>query len=107
LGVKPDDAPSASPAEEPDDGEVSLEDDADEALETTVDDRWRNFPEWLGVSRGLRLVHFHDVDDVNTGRVHTRDRGCPAVGGSRAWSALILPGTLLGHRLIAENRHLR
>jgi hypothetical protein len=77
MGVKPDDDPSASPAEDPDDGEVSLEDDTDEALETTVDDRWRNFLEWLGVSRGLRLVHFHDVDDVNTGWVQTRDLRLP------------------------------
>jgi hypothetical protein len=77
MGVKSDDDPSASPAEEPDDGEVSLDDDTDEALETTVDDRWRNFLEWLGVSRGLRLVHFHDVDDVNTGWVQTRDLRLP------------------------------
>ena len=66
-----------SPAEEPDDGEVSLEDDTDEALETTADDRWRSFLEWLGVSRGLRLVHFHDVDDVDTGWVQTRDLKLP------------------------------
>ncbi len=70
-----DDAPS-SPAELAD-GEVDLDDDTDEALETSVDDRWRNFFAWLGVSRGLRLVHFHDVDDDGTPWTTTKGLGLP------------------------------
>ena len=58
-------------------GEVDLDDDTDEALETSVDDRWRNFFAWLGVSRGLRLVHFHDVDDDGTGWTNTKGLGLP------------------------------
>lgn len=59
------------------DGEVDLDDDTDEALETSVDDRWRNFFAWLGVSRGLRLVHFHDVDDEGTPWTTTKGLGLP------------------------------
>ncbi|MDZ8172421.1 sacsin N-terminal ATP-binding-like domain-containing protein [Microbacterium xanthum] len=62
------------------DEEAEIEADADEALETSVEDRWRNFFEWLGVSRGLRLIHFHDVDD-DDGWVRTRDLGMP-----RGWA---------------------
>jgi len=58
-------------------GEVDLDDDTDEALETSVDDRWRNFFAWLGVSRGLRLVHFHDVDDDGTPWTTTKGLGLP------------------------------
>lgn len=57
--------------------EVDLEDDTDEALETSADDRWRNFFAWLGVSRGLRLVHFHDVDDTGTGWTSTKGLRLP------------------------------
>ena len=68
-----------SPANSADlvEGEVDLDDDTDEALETSVDDRWRNFFAWLGVSRGLRLVHFHDVDDDGTGWTNTKGLGLP------------------------------
>lgn len=74
-----------------DDGEVDLEDDTDEVLETTAADRWRNFFAWLGVSRGLRLVHFHDVDDAGTGWTSTK--GMPLPGGwafkglEKSWAA--------------------
>ncbi len=60
-----------------DEGEVDLEDDTDQALETTVDDRWRNFFAWLGVGRGLRLIHFHDVDDTGTGWTSTKGLSLP------------------------------
>ncbi|OZB89282.1 MAG: hypothetical protein B7X41_03660 [Microbacterium sp. 14-71-5] len=53
-------------------GDVDLEDDTDQVLETTADDRWHNYFAWLGVSRGLRLVHFHDVDDAGTGWTSTK-----------------------------------
>lgn len=72
-----------------DEGEVDLDDDTDEALETTVQERWRNFFAWLGVSRGLRLIHFHDVDDSGTGWTSTKNLVLPggwAFGGlDRAW----------------------
>lgn len=84
IGVNVED--DASPAVvDPDEGEVDLDDDTDEALETTVDDRWRNFFAWLGVSRGLRLVHFHDVDDTGTGWTNTKGLGLP---GGWAFSGL-------------------
>lgn len=73
-----------------DDGEVDLEDDTDEILETTAADRWRNFFAWLGVSRGLRLVHFHDVDDAGTGWTSTKGMQLPggwAFGGlDQTWA---------------------
>src|SRR5262249_21485779 len=78
IGVHVDDddiGPSA--ARETDEGEVDLEDDTDEVLETTFDDRWRNFFAWLGVSRGLRLIHFHDVDDSGTGWTSTKGLSLP------------------------------
>jgi hypothetical protein len=71
-----------------DDGEVDLEDDTDEVLETTADDRWRNFFAWLGVSRGLRLVHFHDVDDSGTGWTSTKGLTLP---GGWAFAGLAEP----------------
>lgn len=93
LGVDADEGKNATREQSPDEGEVDLEDDTDEALETTVDDRWRNFFAWLGVSRGLRLVHFYDVDDVGTG--WTRTKGLDLPGGwafrgkDDAWSEYI------------------
>lgn len=72
-----------------DDGEVDLEADTDEALETTTLDRWRNFFAWLGVSRGLRLVHFHDVNDSATW-TSTKGMGLPGGwafrGVAETWS---------------------
>lgn len=60
--------------------EGDLEDDIDEALETSAEDRWRNFFGWVGVSRALRLIHFHDVDDEN-GWIATKGLGLP-----RGWA---------------------
>lgn len=78
IGVHVDDDDMGpSTGREPDEGEVDLEDDTDEVLETTVNDRWRNFFAWLGVSRGLRLVHFHDVDDSGTGWTSTKGLSLP------------------------------
>lgn len=77
IGVHADEDDGAEHIPDADEGEVDLEDDTDEALETTVDDRWRNFFAWLGVSRGLRLVHFHDVDDSGTGWTSTKGLGLP------------------------------
>lgn len=85
MGVNVEDDASPATEVDPDEGEVDLEDDTDEALETIVDDRWRNFFAWLGVSRGLRLVHFHDVDDTGTGWTNTKGLGLP---GGWAFSGL-------------------
>ena len=79
LGVsgdtgRPNDAPS-----EADDEEVDLEDDSDQVLETTTLDRWRNFFSWLGVNSALRLVPFHDVEDVGAG--WTKTKGFAQPGG--------------------------
>jgi hypothetical protein len=90
IGVHADEESGPSATAEPDAGEVDLEDDTDEALETTVDDRWRSFFAWLGVSRGLRLVHFHDVEDSGTGWTSTKGLGLPGgwafAGLEQVWS---------------------
>lgn len=78
IGVQVEtDEAEDEPVLDPDEGEVDLEDDTDEVLETTANDRWRNFFAWLGVSRGLRLVHFQDVDDSGTGWTSTKGLGLP------------------------------
>lgn len=78
LGVHPDDGTTESDQDGQDEDEVDLEDDTDEALETSVNDRWRNFFAWLGVSRGLRLIHFYDVDDSGRGWTSTEGLKLPA-----------------------------
>ena len=80
------DEPSADP-DAPSGEDVDLEDDTDQALETSAEDRWRNFFAWLGVSRALRLIHFHDVDDEN-GWIATKGLGLP-----RGWAFQGLDGT--------------
>ena len=89
IGVHVD-RDDVGPATAADDGEVDLEDDTDEVLETTAVDRWRNFFAWLGVSRGLRLVPFHDVVDSGTGWTSTKGLGVPGgwafAGLGGAWS---------------------
>lgn len=77
LGVHTDPGSTAGEPTSEIDGEVDLDDDTDEVLETSADDRWRNFFAWLGVSRGLRLVHFNDVDDAGTGWTNTKDFSQP------------------------------
>jgi len=56
-----------------DDDEVDLDEDVDRALETTEFERWLNFLSWIGVNRSLRLVHFHDVEDRDSGWLTTKD----------------------------------
>lgn len=62
------------------DEDVDIEADTDEAMETTAEERWRNFFAWLGVSRALRLIHFNDVDD-EAGWVTTKNMELP-----RGWA---------------------
>ena len=56
-----------------DDDEVDLNEDVDRSLETDERERWINFLSWIGVNRSLRLIHFHDVEDRDTGWLTTRD----------------------------------
>lgn len=56
-----------------DDDEVDLDEDVDRDLETTESERWLNFLSWIGVNRSLRLVHFHDVEDRDSGWLTTKD----------------------------------
>lgn len=66
------DETSPDSASEGDDDEVDLDEDVDRALETTEFERWLNFLSWIGVNRSLRLVHFHDVEDRDTGWLTTK-----------------------------------
>ena len=54
-----------------DDGEVGLEEDEDAAIPARRRSRWLEFLTWIGVNRHLRLVHFHDINDRDTGWIHT------------------------------------
>ena len=86
VHIESDDAaPSATTSqharEEAD--EVGLDDDTEEAMETNAIDRWRNFFAWLGVSKSLRLIHFHDVND--TGSTWTSTKGLSRPSGSSAF----------------------
>jgi len=85
FGVHTDPIAATGERTSENDGEVDLDDDTDDVLETTAEDRWRNFFAWLGVSRGLRLVHFHDVDDSSTGWTNTKGLSQP---GGWAFTAL-------------------
>ena len=58
---------------ESDDDEVDPNEDVDRSLETTESERWLNFLSWIGVNRSLRLVHFHDVEDRDSGWLTTKD----------------------------------
>ncbi len=64
-------------ADQDDDEEVGLDEDTDRALEVDEGARWLAFLSWIGVNHALRLVHFHDVDDRDTGWVHTKDLSQP------------------------------
>ena len=53
--------------------EVSVDEDEESAIETTVQSRWLAFFKWLGVNQSLRPVHFHDVEDRASGWLKTAD----------------------------------
>jgi hypothetical protein len=55
------------------DDEVDVDEDADEAIESSERDRWIAFLSWIGVNQSLRPVHFHDVEDDATGWLTTKD----------------------------------
>lgn len=75
------------------DDEVDLDEDVDRALETSEFDRWLSFLSWIGVNRSLRLVHFHDVEDRDTGWLTTKDLEQP-----KGWAFRELGGTWAGYR---------
>lgn len=70
LQVVDEAVPGTQPS---DDDEVDVDEDTDQALESSEDERWVSFLSWIGVSRALRLVHFHDVEDSATGWLTTKD----------------------------------
>ncbi len=94
LGLldSPDEASSES-ASDGDDDEVDLNEDVDRALGTTEFERWLNFLSWIGVNRSLRLVHFHDVEDRDTGWLTTKDLEQP-----KGWAFRELGDTWAAYR---------
>lgn len=76
-----------------DDDEVDLDEDVDRALETTEFDRWLNFLSWIGVNRSVRLIHFHDVEDRDTGWLTTQELEQP-----KGWAFRELAGTWAAYR---------
>ena len=59
------------------DDEVGLDEDTDRALESDERARWVAFLSWIGVNRALRPIHFHDVEDRDTGWLSTKDLDRP------------------------------
>jgi hypothetical protein len=55
------------------DDEVGIEEDTDRALESDEHARWIAFLSWIGVNAALRPVHFHDVEDRDTGWLTTKN----------------------------------
>lgn len=88
-------SPDETPTEEAGEGddEVDLDEDVDRALETTELERWLNFLSWIGVNRSLRLVHFHDVEDRDTGWLTTKELEQP-----KGWAFRDLGGTWAAYR---------
>lgn len=73
--------------------EVGIDEDVDRALESTELERWLNFFSWIGVNRSLRLVHFHDVEDRDTGWLTTKDLAQP-----KGWAFRDLGATWTGYQ---------
>lgn len=60
-----------------DDEEVGDDEDIDQAVEGDPRSRWLSFLSWIGVNSSLRLVHFHDVEDRDTGWLTTKELAQP------------------------------
>jgi hypothetical protein len=80
---------AADEAEDESDDEVGIDEDEEEALDTTDRDRWLSFLTWLGVNRAVRPVHFTDVEDRNSGWLTTKGLAKP-----RGWAFRELPAEL-------------
>ena len=90
VGLLDSDEEASTITTESDDDEVDPNEDVDRSLETTESERWLNFLSWIGVNRSLRLIHFHDVEDRDSGWLTTRDlqqpRGWAFRGLGETWS---------------------
>lgn len=71
------DLPQSATGEPIGDDEVDLDEDTDQATESDERARWIAFLAWIGVNTVLRPVHFHDVEDDNTGWLTTKDLAKP------------------------------
>ena len=78
---------AADEAEDEGDDEVEIDEDEEEALDTTDRERWLSFLTWLGVNRAIRPVHFTDVEDRNAGWLTTKDLAKPRGWAFRELSA--------------------
>ena len=97
LGLLDSDDEAAAAAADNDDDEVDLNEDIDRSLETNEPERWFNFLSWVGVNRSLRLIHFHDVEDRDSGWLTTKDLKQP-----RGWAFRDLGKTWSDYRAELE-----
>ena len=77
FGRLEDLTPGMTSESDGEDDEVDVDEDADEAIESTERDRWIAFLSWIGVNQSLRPIHFHDVEDDATGWLTTKDLAQP------------------------------
>lgn len=62
---------------EADADEVELDEDFDSRLESDEFSAWMSFLKWIGVNAAMRPVHFHDVEDLESGWLTTKDLSQP------------------------------
>ena len=60
-----------------DEDEVDLDEDFDSRLESDELSAWTAFLKWVGVSDVMRPVHFHDVEDLESGWLSTKNLSQP------------------------------
>lgn len=99
LGLLDSDDEAQAVAAGNDDDEVDLYEDIDRSLETDEFERWLNFFSWIGVNRSLRLVHFHDVEDRDSGWLTTKNMEQP-----KGWAFRHLGETWSDYRSELEDR---
>ena len=97
LGLLDSDDEVPAFATDNDDDEVDPNEDVDRSLETDEFERWLHFLSWIGVNRSLRLIHFHDVEDRDTGWLTTKDLKQP-----RGWAFRDLGETWSDYRAELE-----
>lgn len=94
-GATEDEPPD--PELDEDEDEVDLDEDFDKTLESDERSAWVAFLKWIGVNEVLRPVHFHDVEELESGWLTTRDlvkpKGWAFARAGKSWdhfrSALI------------------
>jgi hypothetical protein len=99
LGLLDSDDEAPAVAIDNDDDEVDPNEDVDRSLETDEHERWINFLSWIGVNRSLRLIHFHDVEDRDTGWLTTKDLQQP-----KGWAFRDLGGTWNSYQKELESK---